>query len=119
MIDVELLPRKTAWEAHGKQSEKNLIAPGLYCIARARASDDLVLHGGQDRGGLVLRQRRKADGEAPPAFGQAWAWLVGACAIAALALLWWLYRRPYVALLLRARQHQRAKAHGKRSERWK
>src|SRR6516225_6462753 len=66
MIDVELLPRKTAWEAHGKQSEKNLIAPGLYCIARARASDDLVLHGGQDRGGLVLRQRRKADGEAPP-----------------------------------------------------
>jgi sodium transport system permease protein len=68
---------------------------------------------------LFLVGAKWADGEAPPAFGQAWAWLVGACAIAALALLWWLYRRPYVALLLRARQHQRAKAHGKRSERWK
>src|SRR6516225_6462755 len=38
MIDVELLPRKTAWEAHGKQSEKNLFAAGLCCVARARAS---------------------------------------------------------------------------------
>ena len=44
MIDVELLPRKTAWEAHGKQSEKNLFAAGLCCVARARASVMISFH---------------------------------------------------------------------------
>jgi len=34
---------------------------------------------------------------------QLWPWLVGSCLLAAAALVWWLYRKPYMDLM-RSRQ---------------
>jgi sodium transport system permease protein len=36
--------------------------------------------------------------EHPLAAGEYWPWIIGACLVAALGLLWWVYRRPYAAL---------------------
>ncbi len=41
-------------------------------------------------------------GEVEPILGRTWPWVAVASSAAAIVLLWWLYRKPYIAL---ARQH--------------
>ncbi|MBI2805334.1 MAG: CPBP family intramembrane metalloprotease [Planctomycetes bacterium] len=41
---------------------------------------------------------RYSDGWIPTLLLNAWPWLVGICLVAAAALVWWLYRKPYVDL---------------------
>jgi sodium transport system permease protein len=54
---------------------------------------------------VLLTAIELTHGDWPEVLTRPWAWLVGPCLVAAAALLWWLYRRPYVALV-RAREYR-------------
>ncbi len=45
-----------------------------------------------------------SEGTLPQLARQAWPWLIGVCLLAASALVWWLYRKPYVDLARREAQ---------------
>jgi len=45
----------------------------------------------------------------------AWAWVIGVCGVLALALVWWLYRKPYVDLARREAAERAARMQAEKS----
>jgi sodium transport system permease protein len=54
---------------------------------------------------------RYSDGLLPRLVQDAWPWLIGVCSAAAVALLWWLYRKPYADLAREEAESQLSAAH--------
>jgi sodium transport system permease protein len=53
-----------------------------------------LLHNGVLIALIPLRQY--SEGRLPRLLFEAWPWLIGVCLLAAAAVVWWLYRKPYV-----------------------